>query len=88
MVNFHHRFIPNGTKIQQPLTELLEGHKRNSKKPLLWTESQISKSFTQLNEALYKVTFLAHPVPDAALSLVTDASDTFVGVSSNKKWKK
>ncbi|GBN29824.1 hypothetical protein AVEN_129085-1 [Araneus ventricosus] len=66
MVNFYHRFIPNCAKIKQPLSELLERHKKNSTKPLLWTEKS-NASFTQIEEALYKVTFLAHSVPDAAL---------------------
>lgn len=78
MVNFYHRFIPNCAKIQQPLTQLLEGHKKNSTKPLLWSDTS-NTSFSKIKEALYQVTFLAHPVPDANLSLVTDASDTSVG---------
>ncbi|GFW57484.1 uncharacterized protein TNCV_543941 [Trichonephila clavipes] len=35
MVNFYHRFTPNCSKIQQSFTEILEGHKKNSTKPLL-----------------------------------------------------
>ncbi|GBL98039.1 hypothetical protein AVEN_126924-1 [Araneus ventricosus] len=72
MENFYHRFIPNCEKIQQQLSELLEGHKKNSTKPLLWTQ-KLNASFTQIKEALHKVTFLTHPVPDPTLPLVTDA---------------
>lgn len=78
MVNFYHRFIPSCAKIQQPLIKLLSGHKKNSTKPLEWTDES-RDSFSQLKEALCSATLLTHPDPEAQLSLVTDASDRAVG---------
>ncbi|GBM40304.1 hypothetical protein AVEN_23872-1 [Araneus ventricosus] len=74
MINFYHRYIPDCAKVQQKLSKLLEGHKKNSMEFPLWIEKS-NASFTQIKEALYKVSFLAHPVPDATLSSVADVSD-------------
>ena len=78
MVNFYHRFVPRCASLQQPLTKLLAGHSRNSKKPLQWTtESQ--NAFEEIKQSLISATLLAHPNPNSKVSLITDASDTAMG---------
>ena len=78
MVNFYHRFIRNCALLQQPLTKLLSGHSKNSKKHLDWNDNAQS-AFLKLKDALANTALLAHPNPNAVLSLVTDASDNAMG---------
>ena len=78
MINFYHRFISNCAKLQQPLTKLLTGHAKNSRKQLEWN-SESQEAFRLLKEALSNATLLAHPNPSAKLSLVCDASDNAMG---------
>ena len=78
MINFYHRFIANCANLQRPLTKLLSGHAKNSKKPLQWCEES-DKAFGQLKQALVSATLLAHPNPKSKISLVTDASDFAMG---------
>ncbi|BHF82687.1 hypothetical protein SprV_0802582600 [Sparganum proliferum] len=76
MVNFYHRFLPHAAAILQPLNNLLT----QSKKKLLMTDEAV-KSFNEVKNALVNATLLAHPRPDAPLTLMTDASSTAVGAS-------
>ena len=78
MVNFYHRFIHGCASLQQPLTKLLAGHAKNSKKPLSWTNDS-QTAFKNLKQAIADATLIAHPNENAKLSLVTDASDTAMG---------
>ena len=78
MINFYHRFISNCAKLQQPLTRLLTGHAKNSRKQLEWNPDS-QEAFILLKEALSNATLLAHPNPSAKLSLVCDASDNAMG---------
>jgi hypothetical protein len=74
MVNFYRRFLPGIAKVLLPLTEALKG----SPKTLLWPPAAAA-AFEAAKAALVAAVPLAHPAPDAVLSLATDASDTHVG---------
>ncbi|GFT15817.1 transposon Tf2-9 polyprotein [Nephila pilipes] len=77
-VNFYHRFIPNCVKLQQPLTALLRGIKKNSRKQIIWTE-EAKRAFQALRDALCQATNFTHPSKNAEISLTTDASHTAIG---------
>ena len=77
MVNFYHRFIPNGARILQPLNQFLSSHKHNSHQ-LLWDE-QATTAFHAVKRALADGTLLVHPKPHAPTCIMTDASEYAVG---------
>jgi len=74
MINFYRRFLPGIAGILRPLTDLLRG---NPKK-LLWSDLA-SAAFAAGKAALVSCTALAHPSPNAVVSLAVDASDSHVG---------
>jgi hypothetical protein len=66
MVNFYRRFLPGIARTLQPLTDALNG----AHKALEWPPAAA---------AAFGAARVAHPAPNAVLSLATDASDTHVG---------
>lgn len=76
LANFYRRFIPNCGTIMQPLTDLLSSKVKN--KPIQLTESQLT-AFENIKSSLASATLLLHPVPNASLCLMVDASDFAVG---------
>ena len=62
----------------QPLNDLLTTPKESNKE-LTWTDSALT-AFTTAKEALAEASLLFHPAPDAPTNIMTDASDTAVGV--------
>lgn len=80
MVNFYHRFVPNASRLMQPLFGALHDHppRQRSKRRLVWTDVMIS-AFAATKSTLAKSTMLVHPVFDAPTALTVDASDTAVG---------
>ena len=77
LVNFYHRFLQHCAAILQPLNDLLAGANQKNK-TISWTE-EATTAFCSIKEALANATLLVHPHPDAATSIMTDASDTSVG---------
>ena len=77
LVNFYHRFIPNGSTILHPLHALLKQTQKPSDKPA-WTEDTIV-AFNNVKHALANATLLVHPALNAPTSIMTDASDVAVG---------
>jgi len=75
MANFYRRFLPGIARTLQPLTAVLAGNP----KALTWLPN-MSAAFTATKAALVAAVPLAHPRPDARLSLATDPSDTHVVV--------
>jgi hypothetical protein len=73
MVNFYRRFLPGIARRLQPLTDALRG----APKTLEWPPA--AAAFRAAKAALAAAVPLAHPAPNAVLSLPTDASDTHVG---------
>ncbi|MDY6930035.1 MAG: RNase H-like domain-containing protein [Pseudomonadota bacterium] len=74
LVNYYRRFIPKCASIMQPLTDLLRGGERKFS-----MTDPARQSFIELKHAISKIAMLTHPVPNAPLSIVTDASDVAVG---------
>jgi hypothetical protein len=72
MVNFYRRFLPGIVRTLQPLTDTLRG----DPKKLEWPPAA---AFEAAKTALAAAVLLAHPAPNAVLSLATCASDTHVG---------
>lgn len=76
LINFYRRFIPNCAKTIQPLTDLLSTKAKNA--PLCLNESQ-EAAFQKVKMDLVSAMLLVHPVPDAPLCIMVDASDVAVG---------
>lgn len=78
MLNFYRRFIPNAASDQAPLHEMLSGPKVKGTHPITWTPLLL-EAFNNCKASIVKCTLLAHPVMNAPLALVTDASNSAVG---------
>ncbi len=74
MVNFYRRFIPDIAVVLEPLTAALKG----GKKTLQWSP-HLDATFNKSKQVLAGVVPVAHPAPDAAISVATDASETHIG---------
>lgn len=83
MVNFYHWFVPRAAALMGPLHEALKGG-RAPKRTVEWTTER-QTAFTDTKTALAKATLLAHPAPDAIISITTDASDYAVG-AVHEQW--
>ena len=86
LVNFYHRFIPKCADILQPLHALL----RKGSTAIDWTP-QATNAFSEIKDTLANLALLSHPVPEAPLSIMTDASNFAVGAvlqqRVNDLWK-
>lgn len=71
--NFYRRFIPNFSKLAQPLTSLL---KKNA--PFSWT-STTRQSFDSIKQSFASEQILAHPNPDQQYIVEVDASNFGLG---------
>lgn len=78
MLNFYRRFIPHAAEQQQELRRLIVNNKKKDKTPIVWTPSSTA-AFAAAKQSIADVALLAHPDPEAELSLVVDASDYAVG---------
>lgn len=78
MINFYRRFIPHAVDSQMILQSLIVGNKKNDTSKIEWTDAARA-AFAQCKKHLSTTTSLAHPNPNAPLSLSVDASDTAVG---------
>ena len=74
LVNFYHRFIPNGATILHPLYALLKQTQKPSYEPAC---SMVA--FNNIKHALANTTLLVHSTPNAPTNIITDASDVAVG---------
>lgn len=77
VINFYRRFIPGAAVHQVTLNALLTGSVKGSH-PVNLTAEEL-EAFKACKDSLCKATLLAHPVCDAKLALVTDASDIAIG---------
>lgn len=78
MLNFYRRFLPNIAQTQVPLHNLLSGPDVKGNTTLTWTPEQTT-AFENCKSQLGNATLLCHPVHNAPLALVTDASNTAMG---------
>jgi hypothetical protein len=72
IVNFYRRFLPGIARTLHPLTDALRG----APKTLEWSPTA---AFGEAKAALAAAVPMAHPAPNAVLSLAAEASDTHVG---------
>lgn len=78
MINFYRRFIPNAANTQLILQSLIDGNKKNDRRPIEWT-IETENAFNDFKSKLANATLLAHPISNAKISLSVDASDTAIG---------
>ena len=78
MLNFYRQSIPNCAQLLQPLDKMLQGKTKSNTQPLAWSDTSL-QAFVDSKHALATATLLAHPAPDAHLTLMTDASGVAVG---------
>lgn len=78
MINFYRLHLPNAVKHQAELNKFLLNAKKKDKSIISWDESALS-AFEQCKLSLKSAVTLAHPLKNAPLSLMTDASDSCVG---------
>lgn len=90
IINFYRRFIPRAAHTQAILNDYLKGAKRNDKSKINWTTEAIT-AFEKCKKDLAEVTKLYHPISNATLAVVVDASDTAMGAALhqqvNKEWQ-
>jgi hypothetical protein len=84
MVNVYRRFTPGIAAVLEPLTTALKG----GKKTLQWILA-LDSAFRCSKQILVAAVPLAHPAPNAAIALATDASNTLItsAVHSNNRYK-
>ncbi|GBN06429.1 hypothetical protein AVEN_78125-1 [Araneus ventricosus] len=78
MIKFYHKFLKDAAKMQSCLNDLTKRKSKKDKTPLFWTENE-KTAFKKVKKEIADASFLAHPLPDAKLSLVVDASDFVSG---------
>ncbi|GBN04823.1 Transposon Ty3-I Gag-Pol polyprotein, partial [Araneus ventricosus] len=78
MLNFFRRFLPQAAQKQLPLQKMLGKCKKRDKTPLNWTDES-DQAFQNCVNDLKEATHLAHPDSNAAIILMTDASDRAIG---------
>lgn len=78
MLNFYHRFIKNAAGIQACLHELVKGKIKKDKSEIVWSD-ETKAAFNKCKDILSEATLLSHPLPNAQLALVTDASEFAIG---------
>lgn len=78
MVNFYRSHLPNAVTSQSILSSYIHGSKKKDKTIISWSPSA-DQAFEECKLSLRKAVTLSHPVANAALALMTDASDTHVG---------
>ena len=75
MANFYRRFLKDAALLLRPLTDALKGGAAGK---LLWTP-EMKAAFESGKRAVLNAAELAHPEPDAEISLAVDASGTHAG---------
>lgn len=78
MINFYREHIPKAASIQAPLHVYLHNVKKRDKTIIEWNEKS-SQAFEDCKNALKNAALLAHPAPEAALAIFSDASDQAAG---------
>ena len=79
MINFYRRFLPHGAAEMAPLNKLLKPTKKGQRQCDIKWPDDATKAFDACKKALASATALNHPLPDAPVSIIVDASDTAVG---------
>lgn len=77
-INFYRKSLRNAAEIQAPLHELLTGSTKRDKRPVKWNP-RAERAFEECKNQIANATLLRHPIPNATLSIQSDASDTAMG---------
>lgn len=89
MINFYRDCLPHQAELQSCLNNYLHNTKKNDKTPIVWTP-EAEQAFQNCRQSILNTTTLSHPVNNAALSIMTDASDHSLGAvlqqKINSKW--
>lgn len=86
MLNFYKRFIRNASDMQAPLLLFLKGNKKNDNSVINWDAQSIA-AFQKCRDCLVNVTMLAHPISEAPIVLMVDASDIALGAVLQQRTK-
>lgn len=78
MVNFYRSHIPNAVKCQMVLNVYLRNSKKHDKTRIAWTP-EAEEAFSQCKQSLQNAATLSHPLSDAPIALMADASNSCVG---------
>ncbi|CAA9999485.1 unnamed protein product, partial [Nesidiocoris tenuis] len=84
LLNFYRRSLPRAASKQKMLFELCNDVRRNDKRLVEWNQDSI-EAFKSSKDDLAKAVLIAHPSPDAPLTLMFDASDTGIGASLHQE---
>lgn len=84
MLNFYRRFIPKAAENQLLLNNFLVGAKKNDKSLINWTEQSL-QAFKLAKQQLADACTLVHPIPNANLAIMVDASDKALGAAVHQK---
>lgn len=90
MLNFYRDCLPRQADSQRELNKYLHDKKKNDKTPIDWTpEAEVA--FQTCRQSIVEATTLTHPVLNAPLSIMSDASDHSIGAvlqqQVGKAWK-
>ena len=77
LVSYYRRFVPHCADFLQPLHALV-CHNKPTNHPITWTPDSVT-AFNKVKTQLAAAILLVHPVPDAPLNLIVDASDFGAG---------
>lgn len=80
LVNFYRRCLPHAAQAQDALYKLIPDNRKKDKRPVIWSE-MATQAFDKIKHDLCQATLLAHPIANAQLSLVVDASSTGLGAT-------
>lgn len=90
MVNFYRSHLPNAISYQSVLNKYLHNTKKKDKTKIVWSE-EANLAFEQCKRSLQEAVTLFHPLREAPLALMTDASNIGVGAVLQQKvsnmWK-
>lgn len=78
MLNFYRESLPQQAQFQHELNKYLHNSKKNDKTIIAWTP-EAEKAFENCRQSILQATTLSHPVPNASLCIMSDASDHSTG---------
>ncbi|ROT72377.1 hypothetical protein C7M84_009229 [Penaeus vannamei] len=80
MFNFYRKFVLKCAQLLKPFHVLITPNRASRNTKIKWTPPT-NEAFEACKEALASATLLNHPLPEAPLNIVVDASDTAIGAT-------
>lgn len=84
MINFYRSHLPNAAEQHAKLNKFIHSSKKRDKTQIEWDE-EADDAFEKCKVSLQNAVTLTHPVENAPLALMTDASNTCVGAVLQQK---